>query len=109
MRRFHPLIVPSKAIDFPTDRHFKWVIVCTRLIFLVGIGLLVGGSCLIGNYKEPDSVATGLKLAKAGYIIITFVLVLTATWISILWFLLEKLTSNSRKVSTRVFRLLYSN
>lgn len=66
----------SHALDFSMSERFRKSIVLLRVVFLAGIGLLVGGSSLIGNYKDPPSVKVGLNLAKAGYIV--FVCVLAA-------------------------------
>jgi hypothetical protein len=45
-----------------------------RGLFLAGIVLLIVGSGYIGNYKVPSDVSTGVKVAKAGYLIIACVL-----------------------------------
>jgi hypothetical protein len=74
-------------------------IVLLRCIFFVGIGLLVGGSSLIGDYKESSTVALGLKLAKAGYIVLVFIVALFAVSSAILSLRRNSLSADSRKVS----------
>lgn len=62
--------------DFPTLRIL--VIFC-RVLFSIGVALLVAGSSLEGQYTNPDRTSNGLKLVKAGYVV---VLVIFATLIA---------------------------
>jgi hypothetical protein len=77
---------------------FRKGIVLLRVIFFVGIGLLVAGSCLIGNYKDDSSVKTGLKLAKAGYLVFVFILVIMVVFVAVLWLKMQILCPDSKKV-----------
>ena len=88
----------SQKLDFPTNKPFKAGIIATRAIFLVGIATLIGGSILLGNYKNSNDVSLGSKLAKAGYLIITVVLFFAKCWATGLWLIFKRLSPNSRKV-----------
>jgi ABC-type antimicrobial peptide transport system permease subunit len=81
-------------LDFPTNEKLRKSIVFLRLGFLVGIGLIIGGSCLTGNYKDPSAVKLGLKLAKAGYIVLVFILAALVAFAVALW--MQQTTSLGR-------------
>jgi hypothetical protein len=70
-----------------------------RLVFFIGIGLLVAGSSLIGNYRNPSSVKLGAKLAKAGYIVFVVILAGLAGFTGTMWLKKRLLGANSQKVS----------
>jgi hypothetical protein len=70
-----------------------------RGLFFVGIGLLVGGSVLIGNYKVPSSVSTGSALVKAGYAVLAVVLAIIACFGGYLWLRVASLGQTSVRVS----------
>jgi uncharacterized membrane protein len=92
-------------VDFPTSEKLRKSIALLRVIFLVGIGLLVGGSSLIGNYKDQSSVKLGLHLAKAGYIV--FVCVLAAL-LAFAGFLLAKMKGHLSVDSKKVSEITYA-
>ncbi|KAL1965849.1 hypothetical protein VTN77DRAFT_5170 [Rasamsonia byssochlamydoides] len=58
------------ATDFQHDSSLRYGLILSRILFLVGLALLIAGGSLEGNYKNPTDVTTGLKLIRAGYIII---------------------------------------
>jgi hypothetical protein len=70
-----------------------------RLVFFIGIGLLVAGSCLIGDYRNPSSVKLGAKLAKAGYIVFVVILAGLAGFTGKMWLKKGSLGANSERVS----------
>ncbi|KAK8213556.1 hypothetical protein M8818_002858 [Zalaria obscura] len=63
-----------QVLDFPKDALYPKAIIATRVFFLAGIAILVAGSCLLGNYKSPGDTTTGIKLVRAGYVLIAAVL-----------------------------------
>jgi len=69
-----------------------------RLLFLAGIALLIAGSVLIGNYNNADDVKTGLKLAKAGYIEIAFIIAIVLAFDIFFWSRLKSLSHTSRRL-----------
>jgi uncharacterized membrane protein len=81
------------------NEKFRKSIVLLRIIFFVGIGLLVAGSSLIGNYKDASSVTTGAKLAKAGYLVFVFILAVLVTFAGVSWLRMSLLCPDSKKVS----------
>jgi hypothetical protein len=87
------------ALDFPKNEKLRKSIVYLRLIFLVGIALLIAGSSLIGNYNNASSLRLGLALAKAGYMIFIFVLVVLVAGAVVLWMKRKILCTDSEKVS----------
>jgi len=89
----------SKKLDFPTNRKINRGIFVTRALFFVGIITLIVGSALIGNYKDSNSTSIGLKLAKTGYVVISFIVFLAFCWALLFWFKMEPLSRNSRKVN----------
>jgi len=91
------------ALDFPKNEKFRKSIILLRLIFLVGIGLLIAGSSLIGNYKDLSSVTLGIKLAKAGYLVFVFVLAVLVTFAGVLWLKMSLLCPDSKKVLLALF------
>jgi len=86
------------VIDFPKNEKFRKFIILLRLIFLVGTGLLVSGSSLIGNYKDGSSVTLGLKLAKAGYLVFVCILAILSIFAGGMWFKRRLLCSDGKKV-----------
>jgi hypothetical protein len=91
-------LLSSEAIDFPSSPIFERTIIGIRAFFMVGIATLITGSALIGNYKSSKSVSLGLKLAKAGYVIIASVLSTIFAVSVVLWFKTHLVSSNSKKV-----------
>jgi hypothetical protein len=87
------------ALDFPTNERIRKSVVFLRLIFLVGIALLIAGSSLTGNYNDVSSLKLGLKLAKAGYLIFVFVLAALVGGTGLLLAKSEMLCADSKKVS----------
>jgi len=69
-----------------------------RLLFLAGLALLIAGSVLIGNYKNTDDVKTGLKLAKAGYIVIAVIIAIVFAFDVFFWSRSKSLSHTSRRV-----------
>lgn len=93
------MICLSKYLDFYTDTHLKRLIIVMRVIFFVGIVLLIAGSVLIGEYTIPSDVSTGAKLVKAGYIILAAILGWIAAIDLIFWWRYGELSDSSRKVA----------
>jgi hypothetical protein len=92
------------AFDFPTSEKLRKSIIFVRVIFFVGIGLLIAGSSLIGNYKDDSSLKLGLKLAKAGYLVFVFILVILISFAGVLWVKTNSLCADSKKVCyTQIF------
>jgi hypothetical protein len=89
------------ALDFSTSERLRKSIVFLRLIFLVGIALLIAGNSLIGNYNDMSSVNLGSKLAKAGYLVFVFVLAILVACVGVLWVKQRLLCSDSKKVWQR--------
>jgi len=69
-----------------------------RLLFLAGLALLIAGSVLVGNYKNSNDVKTGLKLAKAGYIVIASIIGLILAFDVFFWTRLASLSDTGKKV-----------
>jgi uncharacterized membrane protein len=91
-------IVCRHTFDFPNSNKMRKAIVLLRIIFFVGIGLLISGSSLIGNYKDLSSVTLGLKLAKAGYIVLVFIVALIAASSAALSLKWNSLSTDSHQV-----------
>jgi hypothetical protein len=49
-------------------------VILTRILFLIGVVLLIAGGCFVGNYKSANQVSLGDKLVKAGYIVVAAIL-----------------------------------
>jgi hypothetical protein len=69
-----------------------------RLLFLTGIALLIAGSVEIGNYNVPSDVSLGIKLAKAGYIILVVIVAWLAGFDVFFWTQHSSLSPSSQKV-----------
>jgi hypothetical protein len=74
-------------------------IIFFRVIFFVGIGLLISGSSLLGDYTNVSTSKIGLKLAKAGYIVFVFILAVTVTFVGVMWSKVNSLCADSKKVN----------
>ncbi|EED22791.1 conserved hypothetical protein [Talaromyces stipitatus ATCC 10500] len=57
-------------VDFRENKILTKTIVCSRLLLLAGVALLVTGGSLQGD-DSPDDQATGTKLVRIGYCIVT--------------------------------------
>lgn len=57
------------ALERNMSRQIRQCLVVSRVLFIVGIGLTVAGGALEGSDTDSD-VLIGLKLVKAGYIIV---------------------------------------
>lgn len=62
--------ISRQAADFQHNSSIRYGLILSRVLFFVGIALLIAGGSLEGNYNNESSVMTGLKLVRAGYIII---------------------------------------
>lgn len=73
----------------------------SRLIFLAAVALLVAGGVYVGNYKQPSSVSLGIKLVRAGYIVVVVLLAYLIGFQVYLWIRSGQLSHCSRTVSVR--------
>ncbi|KAK9242880.1 hypothetical protein V1506DRAFT_524189 [Lipomyces tetrasporus] len=84
-------------LDFTDNRAIHYGIAFSRVLFLVGIVLLIAGESLEGN-NIPSDVLTGLHLAEAGYIVVA----VFAGWLfavqALFWTRLSKLSRTSTRV-----------
>ncbi|GIK06695.1 hypothetical protein Aspvir_002345 [Aspergillus viridinutans] len=69
----------------------------SRLLFIVGIALIIAGGSLTGNYTDADSVKTGRTLTKAAYIVVA---VFMAGLVLIQWYFWRQCASLSRASRT---------
>ncbi|KKA23805.1 hypothetical protein T310_2156 [Rasamsonia emersonii CBS 393.64] len=56
------LIWIIQAADFQHNSSIRYGLILSRVLFFVGIALLIAGGSLEGNYNNESSVMTGLKL-----------------------------------------------
>jgi uncharacterized membrane protein len=87
------------AFDFPKNEKLRKTIVFVRMIFFVGVALLISGSSLIGNYEDESLVKTGRELAKAGYLVLVFILAIMVTFAGAFWLKIRSLCDASKKVN----------
>ncbi|KAJ8096444.1 hypothetical protein POJ06DRAFT_287461, partial [Lipomyces tetrasporus] len=84
-------------LDFTDNRAIHYGIAFSRVLFLVGIVLLIAGESLEGD-NIPSDVLTGLHLAEAGYIFVA----VFAGWLfavqALFWTRLSKLSRTSIRV-----------
>ena len=73
------------AEDFEDKRIFHIITYAIRTLFFVGIVLIIAGGSLGGKYKDPSDVSIGLKLVKAGYILLAVILAILIAFQSYLW------------------------
>lgn len=69
-----------------------------RLCFLAGIALLIAGSVEVGNYNVPSDVTLGIKLVKAGYIILAVIIGWLAGFDVFFWTRHSSLSPSSQKI-----------
>ncbi|KAF2672372.1 hypothetical protein BT63DRAFT_438181 [Microthyrium microscopicum] len=87
-----------QALDFPKSSTMKMTIIGLRVLFFVGIILLVAGSVLLGHYQNPTDTQLGHKLAKAGYIVILLILAGEMLFASWMWLNSSQLRLDSKKL-----------
>ncbi|KAH8705236.1 hypothetical protein BGW36DRAFT_421802 [Talaromyces proteolyticus] len=85
----------STHIDYKHDRVLHYLVVTSRLLFLAGIGLLVGGGVLEGNYNDQSSVQTGIKLSRAGYCVVAAFVGTLLLFLAFFWVKRQTLSSTS--------------
>ncbi|KAF2100488.1 hypothetical protein NA57DRAFT_74095 [Rhizodiscina lignyota] len=91
-----------KFIDFPEHKRIEIQIIALRVILLVGVTLVIAGSCLQGNYNNASDVSTGTKLSKAGYILFAAIVGAIIAFDLLFWTKREGLAHNSS------LRILYA-
>jgi hypothetical protein len=82
-------------------------VIFSRLLFLAAVGLLVAGGVYVGNYKQPNSVSLGIKLVRAGYIVVVVLLTYLIGFQVYLWIQRGQLSHCSATVSVRCEGVLY--
>jgi hypothetical protein len=92
------LMTRSHTNDARRNWAFGKGIILLRIFFVIGVALLVTGSCFVGNYNNPDDVSTGEKLAKAGYLVIACVLAVLVSFTGIIRMLGWAVSTSSIKV-----------
>lgn len=75
-------------------------LILSRILFLVAIALVIAGGCLNGKYQNPQDVSTGIKLVKAGYIVLAFFVGCLVAFQIYFWARYSQLLERSRKVSS---------
>ncbi|RJE23297.1 hypothetical protein PHISCL_04371 [Aspergillus sclerotialis] len=58
------------AMDIKSNSKLRSALIFTRILFLAGAVLLIAGGSLVANYKNQSDMSTGMKLVKAGYVVI---------------------------------------
>jgi hypothetical protein len=99
---FVGLVRLVQALDFPKNDRLRRSILFLRVIFLIGVALLIAGSSLVGQYNNASSLKLGLKLAKAGYLIFVSVLAVLVAGAGVLWMKRKTLCADSNKVSCAI-------
>lgn len=92
------LTLRSKFLDYRDNSHLSRAFIIMRILFLAGIVLLIAGSVELGNYNVPSEVSLGLKLAKAGYIILVVIIAWLAGFDVFFWTQHGSLSPSSQKV-----------
>jgi uncharacterized BrkB/YihY/UPF0761 family membrane protein len=72
-----------------------------RVTFLVGIVLIVAGGVLLGQIHSPNDEETGLKLVKAGYIVVVAFVVMLFVLLALLWTEAKVLNAVAKKVRSK--------
>ena len=75
------------------------LVMCTRGLFLTGICLLVAGASLEGQYTKMDLSKIGLRLVKAGYVVLAIIFGLLLAFQVFFWIRREQLSKGSKTVS----------
>ncbi|GIJ90923.1 hypothetical protein Asppvi_009888 [Aspergillus pseudoviridinutans] len=83
--------------EFKDNKTLNMPMRISRLLFIVGIVLIIAGGSLTGNYDDVDSVNTGRTLSKAGYIVVA---VFMASLVFIQWRFWKQYNSLSRASRT---------
>ena len=89
----------STASCFRESSKLRFVIIFTRVLFLIGVALVVAGISLEAQYTKPNTVSLGLKLAKAGFIVVTVIFLTLLGFEAYFWMNLAKLGKSGLIVS----------
>lgn len=87
------------ASDFQDSSSQRSIIIICRALFSIGVALLVAGSCLAGQYTTPNLPSIGVKLVKAGYIVVTVIFAALLGFEAYFWVNRTKLGSSGLLVS----------
>ncbi|KAK9319479.1 hypothetical protein V1517DRAFT_349058 [Lipomyces orientalis] len=85
-------------LDFTDNRAIHYGIAFSRVLFLVGIGPVIAGASLEGQYNVPSDVLTGPHFAEAGYIVVTVFVACLFACQALFWTRLSKLSHTSIRV-----------
>lgn len=88
----------STDIHFRDSPRLRSVVIFTRLLFGVGVVLVVVGGSLEGQYKNSNLSSIGMKLVKAGYIIVLVIFFLLIGFETYFWGNLKDLADGGRSV-----------
>ena len=92
----------SATVYFQKLSTLRFVVIFCRVLFGVGVALLVAGGCLEGQYTTPNLASIGLKLVKAGYIVVTVIFVTLLGFEAYFWANVAKLANGGLPVSTNL-------
>ena len=96
-------IEASTATYFRGSSTLRFVVIFCRILFSVGVALLVAGGCLEGQYNTPNLSSVGLKLVKAGYIVVTVIFLTLLGFEAYFWANRVKLAQTGLLVSIDPF------
>ncbi|RHZ59261.1 uncharacterized protein CDV56_106529 [Aspergillus thermomutatus] len=84
--------------DFKSNKSLRLPMSVSRILFVVGIALVIAGGSLTGNYTDADSVRTGHTLTKAGYIVVAVFMACLVLFQGYFWRQYASLSRASRTV-----------
>ena len=87
------------SLDFKEVVWLRYLVISTRALFLLGVCLLVAGGSLEGQYKKRAMATAGLKLVKAGYVVIAIIFAILLGFQAYFWLMKRALSSSSLTVS----------
>ena len=93
------------AVDFREVSMLRYLVIFCRFLFSVSVALLVAGGCLAGEYDSPNLPSIGVKLVKAGYIVVAVIFAALLAFQAYFWMEMAKLSKSSLLVSRNQIRI----
>ncbi|KKK19518.1 hypothetical protein ARAM_003495 [Aspergillus rambellii] len=71
--------------DFQSNKSLNLPMILSRILFLIGIALVISGGSVMGNTTEANSLTTGRALTKDGYIVVAIFMAVLIVFQGYFW------------------------